>query len=73
MLYLAKWDGGRVYLSRDEQMEQFLEKGANIYKEEEGTETLIATPEEGFLVERPTFPVRYRSTSLAGNGNTIVN
>lgn len=54
--YIAKWDDGSVYLARDEQMEMYLEKGASIYREENGTETLIATPSEGFLVDRPTFP-----------------
>ena len=57
MEYLAKWSDGQVFLTRDDQMEQFLEKGACIYSYENGVETLIATPENGFLVERPTFPV----------------
>lgn len=57
MRYLAKWKGGCVFLSRDEQMEEFLTKGASIYSVDNDVETLIATPEDGFLVERPTFPV----------------
>lgn len=56
MAYLAKWGDTSIYLSRDEQMEQYLEKGASIYREEGEVETLIATPEQGFLVDRPTFP-----------------
>ena len=55
--YSAKWDDGKIYLSDDMQMEQYLEKGASIYREENEVETLIATPEQGFLVDRPTFPI----------------
>jgi len=54
--YIAKWEDGSVYLARDEQMEQYLDKGASIYRAEDEVETLIATPEQGFLVDRPTFP-----------------
>lgn len=63
--YLAKWDGGCTYLSRDEQMEPYLSKGASIYREDDGAETLIATPEQGFLVDRPTFPISESSTAPA--------
>lgn len=71
MAYLAKWDGGSIFLSRDEQMEQYLEKGAEIYREENGAETLIATPQNGFLVERPTFPESATSTSPAASEYAI--
>ena len=54
--YLAQWPGGGIYLSSSDQMDRYLEKGASIYQEEDGVQTLIATPEEGFLVERPVFP-----------------
>lgn len=65
MAYLAKWDDTSIYLSRDEQMEQYLEKGASIYREDGGAETLIATPEQGFLIERPNFPIAETSTRPA--------
>ena len=55
--YFAKLGNNGIYLTRDEQMEQFLENGASIYRDENGTETLIATPEQGFLLDRPTFPI----------------
>ena len=55
--YLAKWSDGSTYLSEDTQMELYLKRGASIYREENGEETLIATPSQGFLVDRPTFPV----------------
>lgn len=71
MAYLAKWGGGSIFLSKDEQMEQYLEKGAEIYREENDTETLIATPEKGFLVERPTFPEPVTSTLPAASDYAI--
>lgn len=63
MVFLAKTKDGKgaVYLSRDEQMEKYLALNCNIYGEDENTEklTLIATPEDGFLVERPVFPATH--------------
>lgn len=67
VVYLAKWDGGSVYLSRDTQMEQYLNMGASIYREENGTETLIATPERGFIEDRPTFPIAESSIPPAAS------
>jgi hypothetical protein len=66
-LYLAKWNDGSVYLSRDSQMEEYLGKGASIYLEENDVETLIATPTEGFLIERPTFPETQSAAGPASN------
>ena len=61
MEYLAKTKDGKdaFFLSKDTQMEKFMSMGFNIYaSESDDTEDiLIATPEEGFLVDRPTFPV----------------
>ena len=65
MAYIAQWEDTCIYLSRDEQMEEYLHKGAPIYHEENGVATLIATPEDGFLVERPSFPVAQTSTRPA--------
>lgn len=67
MLYLAKQNNSIIYLSQDEQMDKYLEKGAEIYSEENGVQTLIATPENGFLVERPVFPVQTTSKQLTAN------
>ena len=64
-VYLAKWENNGIYLSRDEQMDYYLNKGASIYKEEDGVETLIATPENGYLIERPTFPEKQSATGPA--------
>ena len=61
MEYLAKTKDGKdaFFLSRDTQMEKFLNLGFNIYANESDNseDILIATPEDGFLVDRPTFPV----------------
>ena len=62
-----KWNDGSVYLSRDSQMEEYLGKGASIYLEENDVETLIATPTEGFLIERPTFPETQSAAGPASN------
>ena len=59
MTYIAVYEASKTaaYLSRDSQMEEYLQRGANIYRENGVNRELIATPEVGFLVERPTFPV----------------
>jgi hypothetical protein len=41
------------YLFKDEQMDEFLEKGFTLYTEENGKQEMLANPEEGFLIERP--------------------
>lgn len=58
-MYLANYRNGEIYLRRDTQMDDFLKNGASIYYEDDqtGERTLVATPEDGFLVERPVFPV----------------
>lgn len=60
MPYLARAKDGssQIYLSKDTQMDTYLENGCNIYfeNEDDQSETLIATPEDGFLTERPVFP-----------------
>ena len=71
MEYLAKWNGGCVFLSRDTQMDEFLSKGASIYSVENDAETLIATPEDGFLAERPVFPVPEEATFSAESDYAI--
>ena len=65
MDYLAVFekDGAKssIYLTRDSQIEEFLAQGAEIYRGEDGEDIddmeLIATPEDGLLIERPVFPV----------------
>lgn len=50
---VAVLNGLGQYLSKDEQMEEFLSKGFTLYLEENGKYEVLATPEEGFLKERP--------------------
>lgn len=45
-----------IFLTKDQQMEKYLQEGWDIYETENGNEKLIATPEKGFLTERPSFP-----------------
>lgn len=54
---ISKEDKQGTYLSEDKQMDKYLALGWDIYEEDAGAETLIATPEKGFLIERPVFPV----------------
>lgn len=59
MEYLAKSKDGKsaIFLTIDTQMDMYLEKNCDIYQyDDNGKEKLIATPEDGFLIERPVFP-----------------
>lgn len=58
--YIAKSrkDPLAIYLAADVQMDKYLTVGWDIFETEGGEEKLIATPEEGFLTERPSFPVK---------------
>lgn len=62
MVYFASNDSENsliTYLTTSEQMDAFLQKGFNIYKEENEITTLIATPERGYLVSKPILPEVY--------------
>lgn len=73
MAYLARAKDGssQVYLTKDTQMDAYLERNCNIYFEnnDDETETLIATPEDGFLVERPVFPTTTTFTPKAASSD----
>lgn len=56
MVYIALLDNMIFYLGNDAQMEEYLSIGACIYRETAGVKELIATPDKGFIVERPVFP-----------------
>lgn len=52
--YLAVKDGSGMFLSKSEQMDKALNNGFSIYQVDENDQkTLIATPQDGFLIERP--------------------
>ena len=59
MEYLAVYEKEKssVSLTRDEQMDGHLAREADIFCLDNGEMTLIATAKDGFLVERPVFPV----------------
>lgn len=68
MIYYARKGETRTNLSKSSQMQKVLDAGFSIYAETEaGKSTLVATPEDGFLVEEPVFPVPM--TSHIGSGN----
>lgn len=53
--YVAEKDGSAIFLTKDAQLDMALEKGCNIVRvEDDDTQTVIATPEQGFLEERPS-------------------
>lgn len=52
--YLAVKGNSGIYLSEPgRQMDEMLAKGMDIYEEENGVKTLIATPTEGYLYGKP--------------------
>lgn len=56
MRYLAEWECGNTFISTDSDMDTYLSHGARIYALESVTSeerTLIATPEDGYLTEKP--------------------
>ena len=68
MMYFAANEEERIYLSESSQMDKYLELGYSIFKEtDNGGTTLIATPEKGYLVPKPEFPVEERWNPWKGN------
>lgn len=63
MQYVAEKDGYATVLSRDEQFDEYLDKGCRIYSVDGEKETLIATPEDGFLTEKPTLEKTSQSSN----------
>jgi hypothetical protein len=52
-MYYAENQNERIYLSETNQSDKYLELGYSIYKVNEPTDILIATPEEGYLTDKP--------------------
>lgn len=46
-----------VYLTRTEQQDDFLSKGYVLFKIQNGNKVLIATPEKGFISEKPKIEI----------------
>lgn len=42
-----------TYLSKNEQMEEFLQKGFSLYLVENGRRVLLASPQKGILIPLP--------------------
>ena len=62
--YVAEKDGSAIFLTKDTQLDMALEKGCNIIKvEDNDTQTVIATPEQGFLEEHPLLEVTRATTN----------
>lgn len=53
--YIAKKDGFGIFLSQPEQIEKYLKTGCNIYKIEDGKETLFASPDSELPRKIPEF------------------
>ena len=53
--YIAKKDGYGIFLSRPEQIEKYLKSGCDIYKIEDGKETLFASPDSRLPRKIPNF------------------
>lgn len=53
MTYQARLNDFATFITKDEQLDYFLNKGCNIYEINELGENLIATPKDGFLYKRP--------------------
>lgn len=62
--YTARKNNEGTFIARDEQMDEFLQKGYQIVEIEGDKERVIATPEEGFLEPRPTIVKSGRSVSV---------
>lgn len=54
--YIAKIDeNNAIVLSRNEQLDEMLKKGHSIYYiDDESNETIIASPDKGYIVEKPS-------------------
>ena len=52
-IVFAERDHFRIFLTEDCQMEQYLAQGASLYVKDGDHEELLATPESGFVRERP--------------------
>lgn len=64
--YIAKIDeNNAIVLSRNEQLDEMLKKGHSIYYiDDELNETIIASPDKGYIVEKPSLEqVSQSSTS----------
>ena len=48
-----------IFLSTTEQMDRYLQMGCSIYKRVDEQDTLIATPQDGYLIEKPILPESY--------------
>ena len=55
--YIARYENVEYNLGSTAQLDKMLEKGANLYAYENGNYTLIATPESGYLVDKPIIPI----------------
>ena len=53
--YAAEINGDAIFLTKDTQLDTALKNGCNIVRiEDDDGQTIIATPENGFLEDRPT-------------------
>lgn len=65
---LAVKDGSGVFLSRNEQVHEFLEKGFSLYIYEDRKKELLASPVIGFVREIPTISIDINKKGHLNNG-----
>lgn len=65
---LAVKDGSGVFLSRNEQANEFLEKGFSLYIYKDGQKELLASPENGFIRDIPTISTNASEKGRLNNG-----
>lgn len=56
--YFAEKDSYGIYLSKTEQLDKYLKNGFSIYRfVDEKNKQLIASPEKGYLIEKPILEI----------------
>lgn len=56
--YVAKKNNCEIFLARTRQLDEYLKNGFNIYEiTDEKTRQLIASPEKGYLTEKPVLEI----------------
>ena len=76
--YAAEINGDAIFLTKDAQLDTALKNGCNIVRiEDDDGQTIIATPENGFLEDRPTLEETGTMTNpcegIAAGINTIAD
>lgn len=55
--YIAEKNNCGIYLSKTKQLDEYLKNGFSIYKLTNNDKQLIASPEKGYLVNKPSLEI----------------